>query len=246
MAGLGLGLGLGRGGGKRWSPLLMTGLTSWFDPAVSSSTTTEDAGVQTYTSRGPLTRVLTQATGSARPTYKSAGINGKPALLFTAASSQVLGEAGARNVSDYVSAATSVIIAVLKVTSISTNAASTFSNVGIFPHGGSYHGIYLKSAGPLACAFTWDGGDKHADATTPPLGTAFLATLVLSGGVLSMQIGAAAAVNTACGNIQSVGGAVVLGQGGAFYNGLLGPLITATSTADVARAQAYLTAQYGL
>lgn len=73
-------------GGGAWSPLNLPGLQFWLRPDLIGAA--NGASLATFPDGGPFHNDGVQATGANQPTFATAGINGKPAVVFTSAGSQ--------------------------------------------------------------------------------------------------------------------------------------------------------------
>jgi hypothetical protein len=85
-----------------WTPAQLTGLIAWYkadndstnvfsDVGCTTPQTTNGGNVLCWKDRSGVGRNITNGSGSGRPTYTLAGLNGKPTITFVAASSQYLG-----------------------------------------------------------------------------------------------------------------------------------------------------------
>lgn len=227
-----------------------SGLTLWLDPIRSANTTVDGQAVSSYRDISQNQFTAFVSAGSDRPTYSSTGINGHPALLFTAASSQYLTSSGDSTLV-FSSIGRRVIMAVVNVISISTDNSTTNANVSVFSDTSNVTGIYFKSTGPKAAAFVAGAGitDQHADANISLLKPALI-TMIWLDGVLSCQINDDTTV-VADAPLDSVPPLILqLGHGGGgYFNGYVGDIVVLGSNhsnAEIFFIKEFLRQKYNL
>lgn len=228
----------------------MSGLTLHIDPALSSDTTTDAASVSTLTNLAGVGNNFTQS-GSNRPVYDEDGIAGLPAIHYTAASSQYM--AGTDAWSVYATTSAQLMMAVVQLTSVSTDSATIAANDPILANSNGRCGIYFRSTGPSACSMNYDGAAfNNVQVTTPALGTPFLVTAYHSGSVLSVQVNNGTPnTDGTDGTIDTLSGLIHIGyRTGAFpyFNGRHAEIVICNeyNAAEVASAQQALNDKYNL
>lgn len=144
------------------------------------------------------------AAGGQEPDY--ATLNTRVVADFVRANSDYFGWATA-TAADVFTAASGYMVASFVIDSIANNNANTYDNDAICADEGFFLGILLKSGGPTAMAYNWDGSDDHADVTSGvATGTVLVVEWIHSGGNVTCCVNGGTAVSAASGNTTDLSG----------------------------------------
>lgn len=191
-------------------------------------------------------RGLTQATAAARPVLRTGIVQGKPVVRFDGVDDLLLGTA----LSNYITNSARTMFAVFQASSISTNSANTYANDAVVGDAGGFAGLHLKSGGPTAHAYNWDGTDDQVSVSIA-LSTPVLVMLRHEGGNLYVSKNGGAESSVASGNLTTLTGALIAGRAGAGteFAGDIGEIALynrALTAAEIARVTGYLRSRWGV
>jgi hypothetical protein len=232
-------------------PRRISASTLWLDP---------DRAVDTPIDNTPVSYLCNlaakgngfSATGSNRPVYKTNQINGHGVLEFTAASSQKL--TSTYTIGDIITAAKDAMFLILNPSSISSDSATSYSNVGtLVDANNGYRGIYLRSSLKVVSEI-YDAGDWKVEQSFSGLSTPFLVTVYHDGTTQKVSVNGGAWATAAVigdGNNDGAlaGSSWQIGQGaGGYFNGQMGEIITLNDVNldTVYLLQEYLIEKWGL
>lgn len=220
-----------------------TGQQAWYEANTESYVDNDAVG--TLTDKSGNSRNLTQGTAGAKPTFKTSIVNGKSVYRFDGGD-----YATGAAISSFISNSAYTIMVVFKASSIGTNGAS-YANNRVFADSAAYFGLFLKTTGPSAIAYNWDGSDDNVSATIST-GTFYLATMRHSSGTLYLQINQNTEVSIASGNTQVMTGNFNLGGSGVASSYLTGDIAelviwnTSLSGANISGLQEGFRTKYAL
>lgn len=236
---------------RKLDPRRITSATLWIDPDKAVDTPTNNSSI-TYLANLIGTGVGFSGSGSNRPIYKTNQINGLGVMEFTAASSQKL--TSGYSLGDFISATKDVIFMVLNPSSISTDSATSYSNVGaLVDANNGYRGIYLRSSLKVVSE-VYDAGDWKTEPSFSALSTPFLVTAYHDGTTHKASVNGGTWSSTAVigdGTIDGAlgGGAWKIGEGqGGYFNGQIGEIVVLNDVNldTIYLIQEYLMERWGL
>lgn len=222
---------------------------TYADSALTTPTTTDGAAIGGWADQSGLVHNATQATAGNKPVYKAAGLNGMPAILFTAASSQWLAANG-------VAAAFSgsnmpgTLMMALQLTSTATGILLGLGNSGSAPP----RWFFDNSTTNWASVREADGGG-NVNILGPGADTnAHVITWVSPGTTMQINMDGAnvvgpspQAVGTSTLNNATVGGINLGGSLSTFTNAFIAELLfwsTTLSASEQLTVRRYLEAKY--
>lgn len=205
------------GGGGTGVPDTINGLTVWLDFSDSSTLFQDTAGSSPVTSDGQnLKRANNKAGGNPfteatlNPIFKTALVNGKSGARFTYAGfalHRLAGDAA----SNYITNSAMTIMIVAKVSGVTANSGSTYSNARLIGDGpGDYFGIYAATSPDRLMAYNWDGSDDHAD-NLESQGSFAVIQMRHRAGNIEIRVNSDSWATTASGNTQNISGLMQLG-----------------------------------
>lgn len=165
---------------------------------------------------GVTARDWVQGTSGLRPTASTAGPNSIACLDFDGTDDYL----SSAIMSSFMSNSAGYAAFCFMVDAISTNGANTYDNDALWHVSGSWAGVYLKSGGPAAYAFNWDGSDDNVSATIAT-GTVYVFEWKHTGGNLSRRLSTLSGLGSwssvASGNTSNVSQVMFLGASSAEY-----------------------------
>ena len=157
---------------------------------------TTATGVDSWKDQTGNSRHFENVTGTVQPAVSTAGPNSRACLDFDGVDDYL--QNAVTNASLFANNAALIIVSCL-VDTISTDSSDPTSDVGIFGDTGGYTGLSLRSTGPAALAYNFDGNYDIAStgiATTVPLVLIFRH----EGGTLYVSSNGGAEASVASGN----------------------------------------------
>jgi hypothetical protein len=185
-----------------------TAPTVWLDASKLSTITHSSGAVSAWASRyGAIS--FAQSTAAAKPTLV-VGPNGRPALSFDGGDYLESASTG----SDAFAVAGKGAFVGFKATAITADAATSYSNDGLFSLASGNFGFYLKKTGALLQIENWDGNaDVAQQAIT--LGKQYALVVGHDGTSVSQRLNAGTLVSAASGSTggTGLGSALRVGRG---------------------------------
>jgi hypothetical protein len=234
-----LGVGKAPGGGacSGWTPATPSGLVAWYDADVGVTNTGDGTPATAWANQSGHGYTLTTLAGTSAPTYRAAGLGGKPFLQFSAGiTAQTTGNVVAIGTGNVSSAY------VLTSQTTSTNGQGvSYQAVGQAPGTGANSGVWFFFT--TTPDFTWD----HAFSTGTAL--AFTANTETRLGMILDGVNATPYKNGVAGTANALnfswatGGAIILGSGSGGWDGQAREIIiynTALGSTDQTCVDAYL------
>lgn len=230
-----------------WTPASITGLTAWF--RADAADITIGTGVSQWADKSGNGRHISQGTGGAQPVFTEvdSDFNNRGSVDFDGTDDRLASAAAA---SSFLAVNGGWILSVFRADAISTDSGTSYSNVGVWDAGGGNAGLHLRSTGPTALAYSWDGADQHANVTVST-GATEIVTWRKSATMVTGRRRLETEVTDTAGNISSLAGPLRVGGNfsTAYFNGRIAEVITANvdvSEEDRERAIRYAIVRYNV
>jgi hypothetical protein len=202
-----------------WAPSDVSGLQGWW--RADAADITIGTGVSQWNDKSGNARHWVQGTGSAQPTFTAsdAAFNNRGSVTFDG-SNDVL--TCATTLTNFITATAYTAVVVARVNAISSNDANAALNDTFVADSAGFFGMALKSTGPVAVGFNYDGSSDSAPVTITT-GSVRILSQRHAGGTLYMRNRLDAEASASSGNTQALGGSMLLGRNAfsEFYDGKL-------------------------